>query len=453
MRSSALTRFLAASLLAATSWAAEPASEDEWADAWGDEGGDWSESWDEDAQPSESGLPINGFIEGASGWFTRSPRPVSNNQSLSELRARVELNNLDSEPFKAKFKLDIWHDDVLNETRGELREANVRLSPVASIDMVIGRQTQTWGTGDLLFLNDLFPKDWQSFFAGRDMEYLKAPSDSVRITQYNDIANIDLSWSPVFEPDRHLTGERFSYFSPAVPGQVAAPLFEIDPILPSRRLNNGEIAVRFFRQINNWETALYGYKGYFKQPLAFNPAFGRYEFPKMQSIGASARGNILGGLLNLEASHYYSMDDEHGSTPLIPNDQDRLLVGFERELMRNVTMSFQYYLERIGHYRELKAASPWPQFEQTERRHVVTNRIRWSLMQQKLTLGNFVFYSPDEKDWFALPSIHYRASDEWQFEIGARVFGGSTEHTFLGQHKSNSNAYARIRYSFRTRGN
>ena len=57
---------------------------------------------------------------------------------------------------------------------------------------------QTWGTGDLVFLNDLFPKDFVSFFAGRDDEYLKAPGDALRITHYSKAVNIDFVWTPVF---------------------------------------------------------------------------------------------------------------------------------------------------------------------------------------------------------------------------------------------------------------
>ena len=36
-----------------------------------------------------------------------------------------------------------------------------------AFDVKIGQQVLTWGTGDYVFLNDLFPKDYPSFFAGR----------------------------------------------------------------------------------------------------------------------------------------------------------------------------------------------------------------------------------------------------------------------------------------------
>ncbi|MFW6031595.1 MAG: hypothetical protein ACOC9T_03300, partial [Myxococcota bacterium] len=39
-----------------------------------------------------------------------------------------------------------------------------------------GHLRRARGTGDLVFLNDLFPKDWRSFLLGRDLDYLKAPS-------------------------------------------------------------------------------------------------------------------------------------------------------------------------------------------------------------------------------------------------------------------------------------
>ena len=50
--------------------------------------------------------------------------------------------------------------------------------------------------GDLLFINDLFPKDWVSFFVGRDDEYLKAPSDSLKASFFNELFNLDFVYTP-----------------------------------------------------------------------------------------------------------------------------------------------------------------------------------------------------------------------------------------------------------------
>ena len=102
----------------------------------------------------------------------------------------------------------------------DLREANISFSPFQSMDVKVGRQILTWGTGDLLFINDIFPKDYESFVIGRDIEYLKAPSDAVKLSFFSDYANLDLIYTPQFDADRYINGERVSFFSPIAGGQV-----------------------------------------------------------------------------------------------------------------------------------------------------------------------------------------------------------------------------------------
>jgi hypothetical protein len=84
------------------------------------------------------------------------------------------------------------------------------------MDLKLGRQINTWGTGDLLFINDLFPKDWNAFFIGRDDEYLKAPADSAKASLFSDWANLDLIYSPRFDSDRFIDGRRISYWNGAL---------------------------------------------------------------------------------------------------------------------------------------------------------------------------------------------------------------------------------------------
>ena len=63
-----------------------------------------------------------------------------------------------------------------------LREGYISYYPSSFYEIKAGRQVLTWGTGDLIFINDRFPKDYESFYSGRDMEYLKVPSDAVKIS-------------------------------------------------------------------------------------------------------------------------------------------------------------------------------------------------------------------------------------------------------------------------------
>lgn len=82
------------------------------------------------------------------------------------------------------------------------------------MDVKLGRQVLTWGTGDLLFINDLFPKDWESFFIGRDTEYLKAPSDAFTASLFFAPLNVDLIYVPIFNNSTYINGSRLSYWNP-----------------------------------------------------------------------------------------------------------------------------------------------------------------------------------------------------------------------------------------------
>src|SRR3989338_3325408 len=69
------------------------------------------------------------------------------------------------------YKGDLLVDEYDEAVRYDIREAYGLASPVPWLDVKLGRQILTWGTGDLVFINDVFPKDFVSFFIGRDDEY------------------------------------------------------------------------------------------------------------------------------------------------------------------------------------------------------------------------------------------------------------------------------------------
>src|SRR5512138_188165 len=65
-------------------------------------------------------------------------------------------------------KVDLFYDSVAKRSDVELREAYVDLTG-SHANLRAGRQIITWGVGDLLFANDIFPKDWVAFFTGRPL--------------------------------------------------------------------------------------------------------------------------------------------------------------------------------------------------------------------------------------------------------------------------------------------
>ena len=398
---------------------------------------DWDDDWNGDAR----GLVWSGFLEGAGGMRVDGGTEPTQ-ATLGEIRARAETGWV-RERLVLSFKGDALHDEALGHSDLLVRELSLQFPIGAATDVKAGRQVLTWGTGDLLFLNDLFPKDFESFFAGREDDYLKAPANALRVTAYRDLVNIDLVWMPIFKPDIYLDGSRFSFFNPTS-GTIEAPDPPLHAISPDRRLGNGEIALRLFKRVESVEYAVYGYRGYFNQPTALDSQ-GRLTFAPLSSLGASIRRPWGPGLFNAEVAWYDSRDDANGRDPNVPNSQTRWLVGYERELVTNLTGGVQYYGERIQQHAGLRSTSPEGLPTPDKWRSVITARLTYRALRDNLVMGMFVFVSPNDRDYHLRPNVTYRLSDAWQLAGGLNLFGGRQDHTFFGQLEDNSNLYFRIR--------
>ena len=312
------------------------------------------------------------------------------------------------------------------------------------MDVKIGRQILTWGTGDLIFINDLFPKDWQSFFIGRESEYLKAPSDAAKLSLFSELANIDIVYTPQFDSDRFIRGERISYWNPTL-ARLAGEDAKIHTEKPDRWFRDSEIAGRIYKNISNYEFALYGYRGYWKSPGG--QASGRSIFPDLNVYGVSIRGSVGKGIGNLEFGYYESADDRSGKNPLVNNSELRYLAGYTREIGKDFTAGLQYYVEYMSDYGEYLDNLPSsPALDRN--RHLITVRLTKLLLNQNLRCSLFSYYSPTDKDVYMRPNLHYKVSDNLALEVGANVFFGDYPNTFFGQFRDNTNLYTAIRYSF-----
>lgn len=432
------------------------------ADAW-----DQFDEWEEQGGETSGGgqrafnFELGGFVEALV-----APRVVPSDASANELvanEARFRLN-LDAthEIASARFRGDIFFDGVTRDIWFDVRDASIFVRPSSWFNMRFGRQVLTWGTGDFVFLNDLFPKDFNSFFIGRADEYLKAPSNSIITTFTVEKVGLDLVWTPIFEPDRFIDGERLSFFNPLGPnpGIIGdrSELTPITPLDPSQQLKNGTVHGRLYGTVGAYELAAYGYVGFWRQPNALtfevpgDPASIRLTYGRLAVYGASVRGPLGGGLFNVEVAYYDSFKDRSGTDPAIPNSQFRGLAGYERELLPKFQMGLQYYLEYVFHYQDLldsvgDLGVPLVVTE-PEFRHTVTLRLTKLLVLDRLELSLFVFFSPNELDTYIRPRITYKIIDPLAFVFGANLMFGRDDYTFFGQLDQNTNVYARFRYSF-----
>lgn len=393
---------------------------------------------------SELPIELHGFYELRSGYRLRKDK-YEKDMSVMEMRFQLEASSyLDWADLK--FKGDVVGDLVTEEAEFDLREAYLFTMPFDFMDVRVGRQILTWGTGDLIFINDMFPKDWQSFFIGRDVEYLKAPSDAVKVSVFSELANVDIVYTPEFDSDRFITGERISYWNSNL-GRLAGRDAIISDDERERWFRDDEIAARVYKNINNYEFAFYGYRGFWKSPGGQNAAGTKAIFPELNVYGASVRGAVGKGIGNFEFGYYESGDDEAGTNGLVNNSEFRYLLGYTQEIGKDFTGGVQYYVEQMADYDEHKGSSPVG-LRRDEFRHVVTLRLTKLLMNQNLKVSLFTYFSPSDKDVYMRPNVHYKLSDNLAVEVGANVFFGDYAGTFFGQFENNTNIYTAVRYSF-----
>lgn len=78
-----------------------------------------------------------------------------------------------------------------------------------------------------------------------------------------------------------------------------------------------ELALRLSRNIQGYEAALYGYRGYWKSPAGLEPATGKATFPRLAVYGGSLRGAAGPGIANLEFGYYSPSDKDFYFRPTI----------------------------------------------------------------------------------------------------------------------------------------
>lgn len=390
---------------------------------------------------SASEISLHGFIQGNYSFNTASKSPDNGDLKWAEERLQLKFD-ASSGQFRMFIKTDGFLDHIDKKGAAELREGYIDYT-AGNWDTRIGRQVVTWGLGDLLFINDVFPKDFEAFFSGRPMEYLKKGVDGLKLGLYPDIASIEVYAMPYFEPSNFPDQKRFWMFDP----------LSATTNREEQRPSNTEFALRIYRDIAGVDASLYFYNGFYRQPwiLPDNlmaPTKLSLIYPKLSVYGASLQGRALDGVLSLETGYYDSRQDRTGSDPLIPNPQTRFLIGYQGQIWEDFTAGLQYYGEYMHDYSGYEGNLP-AGFPKEKRLHqLVTLRLTQLLIHQTLRLSIFALYSPSDKDFLLNPEVKYNFSDNIWAAVGANIFGGDNQWTQFGQLNKNDNIYIQARYEF-----
>src|SRR3972149_5167369 len=154
--------------------------------------------------PAEGEVILHGFAQaGYSARITGAALPSGGGAVLvGEERLQLSLSGaIPAGVGGFSAKVDFFHDAVAGTTGLDIREAYLDVGG-GKIGARVGRQIITWGTGDLLFINDVFPKDWTALFTGRPLEYLKIGSGAPKGSAQGGAAGLGASAGPFFLPPR-----------------------------------------------------------------------------------------------------------------------------------------------------------------------------------------------------------------------------------------------------------
>ena len=389
-------------------------------------------------------VSLHGFVQGNYSLNTAGDNPDGKDFKWSEERAQIKLEAT-AEPFRLFMKGDAFHDNIDKHSMLELREGYADYTS-EKWDARVGRQVITWGVGDLLFINDIFPKDYEAFFSGRPMEYLKKGVDGAKVGMYPGFASFEFIAVPYFEPNNYPDPARFWMYDPL------SVVTNREVQYPYKDLRKTETALRIYRDVAGFDTSLYCYRGYSRQPsmLPDNPIPTKLTlfYPELSVYGVSLQGRALDGVLSLEAGYYDSRQDRDGTDPMIPNSQTRYLIGYQRQLWEDFTLGLQYYGEYMEDYSAYVQYSP-PGFPQEKRLHqLVTIRLMQFLLHQTMRLSFFAFYGLSDGDYLLNPEVKYNLTDAVWIAVGGNVFGGGKTWSQFGQFANDDNVYCQLRYEF-----
>lgn len=385
-------------------------------------------------------LTFSGFLQQNTAFNTAGENPDGRHYKWLEERLRLQLD-ASSGGLRLLAKGDLAYDHLGRKNESELREGYIDYA-AGNWDVRAGRQVITWGLGDLVFVNDVFPKDHEALFAGRPLEYLKRGVDAVKFGAYPGFASFELVLAPRFRESRIPDARRFHLYDPM-------------PAIASRdtdKPGGGDAGLRIYRDIAGWDAALYFYRGYQRTPSMrpdnmLAPTRITYFYPKLSTYGASLSGRAGDGVLSLEAAYYDSRQDRSGTDFTVPNSQTRLLGGYQIQPWEDFSLGLQYYAERMDDYAAYRAALP-PGFPAEKRwSHTFTARATQFFLHQTLRLSVYALYNASSHDRYLNPELRYSFSDRVWGAVGANVFAGRRWGPF-GQLSRDDNVYIQLRYEF-----
>lgn len=419
-------------------------------------------------------LTLEGFAEVEYAGHIGQKSPVDKNLIQENVRVRLKSALLNDNG-GAYFKLDFIEDGITGESAVDVREARLHYTPWNWMDLNLGKQVSTWGVGDMVFINDLFPKNWVAMFSGRDMEMWKDSASAMRMGAYMGPFTWDVVYHPRFAPDTTPTGCRYAVYDPNQQDTVAFPqtCAETPSGTPlTKQQDDGEVAMRVKSQIGGMELALYSYRGFYKNPRGLmwldangvpvtgtpNPGAGDFMmpyYPRLVAYGWSLEGQAGPGILSVESGFYDSREDSDGDQFFIENSMWKYLLGYRMDFSANFGAGLQWYMEDMQDYEAYEEATlannpAGYEYRKEKRHNTYTLRLTLKLQQDTLWVNYFAYQRPEDKDSYQKLDFTKRLDNNYVLAGGVNVFDGDENRADreFSMVRNDDNAFVRLQYNF-----
>lgn len=388
---------------------------------------------------SFSGFLLNHYSARITGNKSDSGDFLAENLTL-----RLE-NNFYTEKISTTTKLDFIHSALDKQTKTDFREVYIDYA-LNNLNLTFGKQIATWGIGDLIFINDIFPKNYSAFFTGNQMDYLKKSFTAIKLNLNSGKLNWEGFILPTFTEDT-LPANNFFYYNPF------SQITNIEYHFPAASFKNTELAFKTSTQIKDLDLALYFYKGFYRQPFVMpddfvSPTKLTYFYPQLFNYGLTLQKSLFSGIFGLESGYYYFKEDKNGDNPTIPNSQIKFLLSYQKPINDTTNISLQYYGELMQKYENYKTNFPASFPLQKKLKDVATLRFSKNNTYQTKNFSLFAFYSLSDNDFYLIPEASFNISDYFSYTLGFNIFGGVNDKTFFAQFNKNGNIYLRVKVNF-----
>lgn len=336
----------------------------------------------------------------------------------------------------ATLRTDAVHDRAVRTTRLVAREAYLDLTPSPEVSLRLGRQVITWGVGDYLFVNDIYPKNYDAFFTGKPFDHMKEAVDAVKLNALVGAIEAELVLA---RPRQDETPLRARFLAAATPPGMAVQAADRD---------GSDFALRVAGKMGRWDGALYVARYRAREPATVGVPGNALELElrPTRHVGASATGSVANGVVLAELA-YVDTDLRAGNmNPYLFGRRLKALLGYATELGHDLSFSAQYHHEaELDYGRYLQSLAPMVEPARRAQQTVYL-RLHKRLFHQTLGMGVQAFASFDGGK-YVNSFASYSIADGLNLEAGFNWFGGPAASRY-GMMHHDRNVYASLRYSF-----